>query len=75
MYSTRSEGTSVVAKRLIKTSKSRIFMHMNEISKNMYIDRLDKIVDKHHGTLKMKSADVKPGMYIDYGVEHNKKDR
>ena len=50
-------------------------MHMNEISKNMYIDRLDKIVDKHHGTLKMKSADVKPGMYIDYGVEHNKKDR
>ena len=51
---------------------------MTEVSKNMYINKLDEIVDKYnntyHRTIKMKPADVQPGVYINYGVEHNDKD-
>ena len=42
MYSTHNEGKSVVAERL----KSKIYKYMNSISKNVYIDKLDDIVDK-----------------------------
>ena len=41
---------------------------MTSISKNVYIDKLDDIVNKYnntnHRTIKMKPADVKPSTYI-----------
>ena len=41
---------------------------MTSISKNLYIDKLDNIVNKYnntyHSTTKMKPADVKPSTYI-----------
>ena len=46
MYSTNNEGKSVVAERFIRTLKSKIYKHMTSISKNVYIDKLDDIVDK-----------------------------
>ena len=38
MYSTYTEGKSVVAERFIRTLKSKIFKHMTVVSKNAYFD-------------------------------------
>ena len=42
MYSTHN----VVAERFIRTLKSKIYKYMTSISKNVYIDKLDDIVDE-----------------------------
>ena len=39
MYSTHNEGKSVVAKRLIRTLKYKIYKCMTSITKNVYIDK------------------------------------
>ena len=68
MYSTNNEGKSVVAERFIRTLKSKIYKHLTSISKNVYIDKLDDIVDKYnntyHTTIKMKPINVKDNTYI-----------
>ena len=46
MYWTYNEEKSVVAERFIRTLKKQIFKHMTAISKNVYFDVLDDIVDK-----------------------------
>ena len=46
MYSKYNEGKSVVAERFIRTLKNKIFKHMTAISKNVYFDVLDDIVNK-----------------------------
>ena len=46
MYSTYNEGKSFVAKRFIRTLKNKIYKHMIAVSKNVYFDVLDNIVDK-----------------------------
>ena len=78
IYSTHSEGKFVVDERFIRTLKNKIYKHTNAVSENVYINKLDKIEDKYnntyHKTIKMKSAKVKSGTYIEYGVEHNDKD-
>ena len=77
MYSTFNEGKSVVAKRFIKTLKNKIFKHMTAISKNVYIDVLDDIVNKYnntvHKTIKMKPIDVTGDSYVEYNEDFNKK--
>ena len=45
MNSTHNEGKSVAAERFIRTLKSKINKYMTSISKNVYIDELDYIVD------------------------------
>ena len=45
MYSIHNEGKSVVAERFIKTSKTKIYKCMTSISKKMYMDKLDHIVN------------------------------
>ena len=45
MYLTHNEGKSVVAKRFIRTFKNKIYKHMIGVSKNVYFDVLDEIVD------------------------------
>ena len=63
MYSIRNEGKSVVAERCIRTLKNKIYKYMTSVSKNVYIDKLDDIVDKYnntyHRTITMKPVDVK----------------
>ena len=58
MYSTHNEGKSVVAERFIRTLKNKIYKYMTSISKNVYIDKLDDIVNEYnttyHRTIKMK---------------------
>ena len=54
MYSTHSEGKSVVAERFIKTLKHKIYKHMTAVSKNVYFDVLDDIVDEYNNnTIKL----------------------
>ena len=39
MYSTNNEGKSVIAERVIKALKNKIYKYMTTISKNVYIDK------------------------------------
>ena len=78
MYSTNNEVKSVVAERFIRTLKSKIYKHMTSVSKNVYIDKLNDIVDEYnntyHTTIKMKPIDVKDNTYINTDKEINNKD-
>ena len=51
---------------------------MTSISKNVYIDKLDDIVNKYdytyHSTIKMKPADAKSSTYIDFDKNNNEKE-
>ena len=51
---------------------------MTSISKNVYIDKLDDIVNKYnnayHSTIKGKPVDVKSNTYINSSKEINDKD-
>ena len=46
MYSIQNEGKSVVAERLIRTLKTKIYKHMTSVSKNVFIDKLNDIVNE-----------------------------
>ena len=58
MYSTHNKGKSVVAERFIRTLKNKTSEHMTAVSKNVFFDALDDIVDEYnniyHRTIKMK---------------------
>ena len=77
MYSTYNEGKSVVAERFIKTLKNDIFKHMTTISKNIYVDSLNDIVNRYnntvHKTIKMKPIDVTSDSYVEYNEILTKK--
>ena len=45
MYSTLNEGKSVIAERFIRTLKNKINKYMTSVSKNVYIDKLDNVVN------------------------------
>ena len=78
MHSIHDEGKSVAAERFIRTLKNKIYKYMTSISKNVYINKLDDIVDEYnntyHRTIKMKPIDVKDNTYIDFKKEVNDKD-
>ena len=78
MNSTHNEGKSVVAERFIRTIKNKIYKYITSISKNVYIDKLDDIVNEYdnayHRTIKMKPTDVKDNTYISFGKEVNNND-
>ena len=62
MYSIHNEGKSVVAERFIRTLKNKIYKYMTAISKNVYINKLNDIVNEYnnkniHRTIKMKPVD------------------
>ena len=75
MYSTYNEGKSVVAERFIRTLKNKIFKHMTAVSKNVYFDVLDDIVNKYnstvHRSIKMKPIDVTSDSYAQYYKDSN----
>ena len=78
MYSTHSEGKSVVTERFVKILKNKIYEHMTTIGKNVYFNVLDDIVKKYnnpiHISIKMKPRDVKSKRFPEYIEESNKKD-
>ena len=73
MYSTHNEVKSVIAERFIRSLKNKVYKYMTSISKNVYIDKLDDIVNKYnntyHSTVKMKLVDVKANTYINSSKE------
>ena len=78
MYSTFNEGKSVVAERLIKTLKNKIYKHMTYIGRNVHFNVLDDVVEKYnntvHNSIKMKPKGVSDNNFIEYNEESNKKD-
>ena len=77
-YSTCNEGKSVVAERSIRTLKNKIYKHMTSVSKNVFVDKLDDVINKYnntyHRTIKMKPMDIKSSTYIDSSKETNDKE-
>ena len=78
MYSTHNEGKYVVAERFIRTLKNKIYKHMTAVSKDVYIDKLDGVINEYnntyHRTIKMKPIVDKDGTYFDSIKEVNDKD-
>ena len=68
MYSTHNEGKSVAAERFIRTLKNKIYKHMAAVSKNVYFDVLDDILDKYnnayHRTIKMEPIEFKSDSFL-----------
>ena len=78
MYSTFNERKPVVAQRFIRTLKNKIFRHMTAVSKNVFFDVSDDIVNKYNNTvyraIKMKPIDVTSDSYAEYNEDSNEKD-
>ena len=74
MYSTYNEVKSDVAEKFIRTLKNKSSKYMTSISKNVYINKLDDIVNKYnntyHKTIKMKHVDANPSMHTDVKKEN-----
>ena len=77
MYSTFNEGKSVVTERFIRTLKKKNSKHMITISKNVYFDVLNDIVNKYNNTVhrntNMKPIEVTEDSFAEYNKEFNKK--
>ena len=78
IYSIHNKRKSVVAERFIRKLMTKIYKYRTAISKNVYIDKLDDIVNEYnntyHRTIKMKAADLKDNTCIDFEKEVNDKD-
>ena len=78
MYSTYNEGKFVIAEGFTRTLKSKSYKYMASMSKNVYIDKLNDIVNKynneyHSSAIKMRPVDVKSNTYINSSKEINDK--
>ena len=69
MYSTQNEEKSVVAERFIRNLKNKIYKHMTTISKIVYFDVLDDIVDEYSNTYHKIITDS----FAEYNEESNEK--
>ena len=78
MYLIHNEGKSAADERFIRKLKTKIYKYMTKISKNVYIDKLDDMVNEYnstyHITNKMKPVDVQDNTYIDFRKEVNDED-
>ena len=78
MYSTNSEEKSVLAERFIRNLTTKVYKYMTSVSKNVFIDKLDDIVNEYDNTyrrtINMKPVDVKDNAHIDSAKEVNDKD-
>ena len=66
----------LLLKDSLEHSKNAICKYMTSLSKNVYIDKLDDIVNKYntcHSTIKSKPINVKPSTYIDSSKGTNDK--
>ena len=48
MYSTYNKRRSVVAERSIGTIKNKIYKYMTSVSQNVYIDKLNDIINEYN---------------------------
>ena len=72
-----NEGKSVITERFNRTVHNKFYKYITSVSRNVYINKLDKIVSKYnntyHRTIKMKPVEVKSSTYIDSSKEINNK--
>ena len=68
----------LLLREYIRTVKNKILKQMTAISKNVYFDVLDDIVNKYnntvHRTIKMKPIDITDYYYAEYTEYFKKKD-
>ena len=61
MYSKHNDGKSGIAERFITILKNRIDKQITSISQNVYIDKLDDLINKYsntpNSTIKIKPVD------------------
>ena len=78
MYSIHNDGKSVAAERFIRTLKTKFYKYMTSVSKNVYIGKLDDILDEYNNTyhraINTKPVDVGDNVYIDFEKRVNDKD-
>ena len=75
VYSAHNKGKSIVAERFVRILKNQIYKYLTSVSKNVYVDKLDDIVNKYNDTysaVKMKTVGVKLSTYIDFDKKNNK---
>ena len=48
MYSTHNEAKFVVAEQFVRNFKIKFYRHMNVVSKNVCINKIDGIVDRYN---------------------------
>ena len=62
IYSTHNKWKSVVSERFIRILQNRTYNYMRSTSKNVYIDKLDDIINKYNNiylsTIEMNPVDV-----------------
>ena len=67
----------VVTEKFIRTLKNKIYKYMASISKNVYTEKLDNIVNgynnTYHRTTKIKHFDIKSSKHIVFKVENSDK--
>ena len=77
MNSTYNEGRSAVAESFIRPLKNKIYKHMTAVSKIVYFDVFDDIVNKYNNTfhrvIKRKPIDITSDSYAEYSADSNKK--
>ena len=70
MYLIHNEGKSVVTERFTRTLKTKIYKYMTSLSKIVYMDKLDNILNEYnntcHRTIKMKPVNAKDDTYNDF---------
>ena len=71
----RKANKILLLKDLLGCWKARFFKHMKAVSKNVYFDVFDDIVNKYnntvHRTIKMKPIDVTSDSYAEYNEDSN----
>ena len=76
MCSSYNEGKSVVAERVIRTLKNKIFKNMTAVPGDVYFNVLDDIVKKYnitvHRTIGIRPIDVTFNFYAKYNEDSNK---
>ena len=48
MYSMHNEGKHVIVERFIRTLKNKTYKYMTSVSKKLYTDILDEVVNKYN---------------------------
>ena len=75
MYLTHNEGNHVVAERFSRTLRNKILKYLTSISKNIYIKKLDDVINKYNNTyttMTIEPVVLKSRIYIDFNKENNK---
>ena len=77
-YNGYERGLVSMVYNIYKLLKNKIYKYMTAISKNVYFDVLDYIVDEYnntyHKTIKMKPIDFGDDSFAEYNEESNEKD-